>query len=346
VDFMKEMNRLLDANINRVSEGIRVVEDVARFVYNQKEFSKELREKRHYLRKLFIQKDNDFLNSRDTKKDVGIEITKDSLLDKKSNIKHVVLGNFKRIQEGLRSIEEISKISCDYSISKEVEALRYSFYNLEKEFMGSLKPEIPLGLYGITAENFSKGRSNYEIVTEMIKSGIKIIQYREKFKSLREKLEEAKILCELCKKNNVLFIVNDHVDIALMVDADGVHVGQEDMPVSEIRKILGANKIIGLSTHSVEDADKAVLQDVDYIGVGPIFPTTTKDRTAVGIEYMEYVEKNINLPYIAIGGIKEANLLQVVEKGARRIALVSEIVGADDIVEKVDSLNNIMQKFL
>ena len=343
---MKEMNRLLDANINRVSEGIRVVEDVARFVYNQKEFSKELREKRHYLRKLFIQKDNDFLNSRDTKKDVGIEITKDSLLDKKSNIKHVVLGNFKRIQEGLRSIEEISKISCDYSISKEVEALRYSFYNLEKEFMGSLKPEIPLGLYGITAENFSKGRSNYEIVTEMIKSGIKIIQYREKFKSLREKLEEAKILCELCKKNNVLFIVNDHVDIALMVDADGVHVGQEDMPVSEIRKILGANKIIGLSTHSVEDADKAVLQDVDYIGVGPIFPTTTKDRTAVGIEYMEYVEKNINLPYIAIGGIKESNLSQVVEKGARRIALVSEIVGADDIVEKVDSLNNIMQKFL
>ena len=343
---MKEMNRLLDANINRVSEGIRVVEDVARFMYNQKEFSKELREKRHYLRKLFIQKDNDFLNSRDTKKDVGIEITKDSLLDKKSNIKHVVLGNFKRIQEGLRSIEEISKISCDYSISKEVETLRYSFYNLEKEFMGSLKPEIPLGLYGITAENFSKGRSNYEIVTEMIKSGIKIIQYREKFKSLREKLEEAKILCELCKKNNVLFIVNDHVDIALMVDADGVHVGQEDMPVSEIRKILGANKIIGLSTHSVEDADKAVLQDVDYIGVGPIFPTTTKDRTAVGIEYMEYVEKNINLPYIAIGGIKEANLLQVVEKGARRIALVSEIVGADDIVEKVDSLNNIMQKFL
>ena len=343
---MKEMNRLLDANINRVSEGIRVVEDVARFVYNQKEFSKELREKRHYLRKLFIQKDNDFLNSRDTKKDVGIEITKDSLLDKKSNIKHVVLGNFKRIQEGLRSIEEISKISCDYSISKEVEALRYSFYNLEKEFMGSLKPEIPLGLYGITAENFSKGRSNYEVVTEMIKSGIKIVQYREKFKSLREKLEEAKILCELCKKNNVLFIINDHVDIALMVDADGVHVGQEDMPVSEIRKILGANKIIGLSTHSVEDADKAVLQDVDYIGVGPIFPTTTKDRTAVGIEYMEYVEKNINLPYIAIGGIKEANLLQVVEKGARRIALVSEIVGADDIVEKVDSLNNIMQKFL
>lgn len=341
---MKEMNRLLDANINRVSEGIRVIEDIARFVYNQKEFSKELREKRHYLRKLFIEKDRDFFNSRDTKRDVGIEITKESQLDKKSNIKNIVVGNFKRIQEGLRSIEEISKISCDYSISKEVETLRYSFYNLEKEFMGSLKPQIPLGLYGITAENFSNGRSNYEVVTEMIKSGIKIVQYREKYKSLREKLEEAKILCELCKKNNVLFIVNDHVDIALMVDADGVHVGQEDMPVSEIRKILGANKIIGLSTHSVEDADKAVLQDVDYIGVGPIFPTTTKDRVAVGIEYMEYVEKNIDLPYIAIGGIKESNLSQVVEKGAKRIALVSEIVGSDDIVEKVDSLNKIIQK--
>lgn len=341
---MKEMNRLLDANINRVSEGIRVIEDIARFVYNKKEFSKELREKRHYLRKLFIEKDRDFFNSRDTKRDVGIEITKESQLDKKSNIKNIVVGNFKRIQEGLRSIEEISKISCDYSISKEVETLRYSFYNLEKEFIGSLKPQIPLGLYGITAENFSKGRSNYEVVTEMIKSGIKIVQYREKFKSLREKLEETKILCELCKKNNVLFIVNDHVDIALMVDADGVHVGQEDMPVSEIRKILGVNKIIGLSTHSVEDANKALLEDVDYIGVGPIFPTTTKERTAVGIEYMDYVENNIDLPYIAIGGIKESNLLQIIEKGAKRIALVSEIVGADDIIEKVDNLNKIIQK--
>lgn len=341
---MKEINRLLDANINRVSEGIRVIEDIARFVCNQKDFSKNLREKRHYLRKLFILKDWEFLNSRDTKKDVGIEITKESQLDKKSNIRNLILGNFKRIQEGLRSIEEISKISCDYSISKEVEALRYSFYNLEKEFMGSLKPEIPLGLYGITAENFSNGRSNYEVVTEMIKSGIKIIQYREKYKSLREKLEEAKKLSELCKENNVLFIVNDHVDIALMVDADGVHVGQEDMPVSEIRKILGANKIIGLSTHSVEDAQRALSQDVDYIGVGPIFPTTTKDRAAVGIEYMEYVEKNIDLPYIAIGGIKESNLSQVIEKGAKRIALVSEIVGADDIVDKVDTLNKIIQK--
>ena len=206
------------------------------------------------------------------------------------------------------------------------------------------RPLIPLGLYGITAENFSMGRSNYEVVTEMIKSGIKIIQYREKYKSLREKLEEAKILCELCKKNNVLFIVNDHVDIALMVDADGVHVGQEDMPVNEIRKIIGENKIIGLSTHSVEDVHKAVLQDVDYIGVGPIFPTTTKDRAAVGIEYVEYVEKNIDLPYIAIGGIKESNLSQIVEKGAKRIALVSEIVGADDIIEKVNSLNKIIQE--
>lgn len=146
------------------------------------------------------------------------------------------------------------------------------------------------------------------------------------------------------KKNNVLFIVNDHIDIALMVDADGVHVGQEDMPVSEIRKILGSNKIIGLSTHSVEDADRALFQNVDYIGVGPIFPTTTKDRAAVGIEYMEYVEKNINLPYIAIGGIKESNLSQVVEKGARRVALVSEIVGADNIIEKVANLNKIIKK--
>lgn len=339
---MKNYKRVIDANINRVSEGIRVLEDIMRFVHNNKEASKILREKRHQLRKLFLHLDGSLLDSRDTVGDVGVKISQNSDLDKKSNSKNLILSNFKRVQEGLRSIEEISKIIGEYSVSKELEALRYSFYTLEKELVNSIKLEIPLGLYGITAENFSNGKTNYQVVEEMIKAGIKIIQYREKTKSLREKLMEAKELAELCKKNGVLFIVNDHVDIALMVDADGVHVGQEDMPVSEIRRILGAHKIIGLSTHSVEDAENAQKQDVDYIGVGPVFPTTTKDRAAVGLEYLEYVEKNIKLPYIAIGGIKENNLSEIVEKGAKRIALVSEIVGAENIIEKVSKLNKII----
>lgn len=335
---MKNCYRLLDANINRVSEGIRVLEDIARFVYDNEKYSKLLREKRHYLRKLFTEFDKFFMESREVSKDVGIGITKASTLDKKTNIKELSFGNFKRIQEGLRSIEETLKVIDKYEFSKNIETLRYNFYTIEKEFLSIVKNPIPLGIYGITAENFSKGKSNYQVVKEMIEAGVEIIQYREKFKTHREKLQEAKELSKLCKENKVLFIVNDHVDIALMVDADGVHVGQEDMPVEDIRRILGPNKIIGLSTHSIEDAKKSLEKDIDYIGVGPIFPTTTKDREAVGLEYLEYVQNNIVLPYIAIGGIKESNLSEIIERGATRVALVSEIVGAENIGEKIEKL--------
>ena len=190
--------------------------------------------------------------------------------------------------------------------------------------------EIPIGIYGITAENFAKGRSNIECVRQMIDGGIQIIQYREKYKSLKEKVKEAKEIAKICKDNGVLFIVNDHVDIAMLVNADGVHVGQDDMDISDVRKIVG-DKIIGVSTHAPKEALKAQEDGADYIGVGPIFKTTTKDREPVGLEYLEFVVNNINIPYIAIGGIKEHNFDKIISTGAKRIALVSEIVGASDI---------------
>lgn len=199
--------------------------------------------------------------------------------------------------------------------------------------------EIPKGIYGITGDNFSKGRSNYFCVEEMIRGGIKIIQYRAKNKDTREKVKEAKEIRELCKKNGVLFIVNDNIDIALLVDADGVHVGQEDMHPDDVRKLLGNDKIIGLSTHSPEQGMAAFKNlNVDYIGVGPIFPTTTKDTVPVGIEYLEYAVNNLHLPFVAIGGIKAHNIDTIISKGAQRICLVSEIVGNDDISRFVAEL--------
>ena len=167
---------------------------------------------------------------------------------------------------------------------------------------------IPEGIYGITGDNFAHGKSNFECVKAMIEGGIKIIQYRDKTKSIKEKVKEAREIRELCKRNGVIFIVNDHVDIAILVDADGVHIGQDDMDPSDVRKLIGDNKIIGLSTHSEEQGMKAYLNpDVDYIGVGPIFPTTTKDTAPVGLGYLEYAVKNLHLPFTAIGGIKEHN---------------------------------------
>ena len=204
---------------------------------------------------------------------------------------------------------------------------------------------IPEGIYGITGDNFAHGRSNLECVKAMIEGRIKIIQYRDKTKSIKEKTKEAREIRELCKKHGVIFIVNDHVDIALLVDADGVHIGQDDMSPADVRKLIGDDKIIGLSTHSEEQGMKAFLDpDVDYIGVGPIFPTTTKDTAPVGLEYLEYAVKNLHLPFTAIGGIKEHNIHEIISRGAKNICLVSDIVGASDIAEKVKYLQSLMNK--
>ena len=203
---------------------------------------------------------------------------------------------------------------------------------------------IPEGIYGITGDNFAHGKSNLECVKAMIEGGIKIIQYRDKTKSIKEKVKEAREIRELCKRNGVVFIVNAHVDIAILVDADGVHIGQDDMDPSDVRKLIGDNKIIGLSTHSEEQGMKAYLNpDVDYIGVGPIFPTTTKDTAPVGLGYLEYAVKNLHLPFTAIGGIKEHNLHEIISRGAKNVCLVSDIVGADNITEKVKELQKLMK---
>ena len=195
-------------------------------------------------------------------------------------------------------------------------------------------------LYGITAEKYSKGRNNIEVVKEMIAAGIRIIQYREKNKSMSGKFEECKQIRKMTAAAGVNFIVNDHVDLAMMVEADGVHLGQKDLPVAEVRKILGQDYIIGLSTHSPGQALEAVEKDIDYIGVGPIFKTDTKDDVCdpVGFKYLDYVVNNIELPFVAIGGIKEHNIDIISKRGAECICLVTEIVGADDIQKKIRNL--------
>ncbi len=197
------------------------------------------------------------------------------------------------------------------------------------------KPAFPKGVYGITAEKFSLGRSNIEVVRQMIEGGISIIQYREKrpHKSFAEMLAECKAIRALTREAGVLFIINDYADIAQLVDADGVHVGQDDFPVPEVRKLLGPNKLIGLSTHEPEQAEAAIAAGADYIGVGPLYATQTKDDVCapVGLGYLDYVVKHSPLPFVAIGGIKEHNLAEVLAHGATTVCLVTEIVGSDNI---------------
>ena len=200
-------------------------------------------------------------------------------------------------------------------------------------------------IYGITSEAHARGRDNITVVTKMIDAGIGLIQYREKKKSMRERFFQCEEIRKLTQSAGVILIVNDHIDLALAVDADGVHVGQDDLPVSAVRKLVG-DKLIGLSTHSAEQARAAVRAGADYIGVGPIHATQTKEDVCdpVGLSYLEYVVKKESIPFVAIGGIKVHNIAEVRAKGAETIALVTEIVGADDIESQVKTIRNAMEK--
>lgn len=188
-------------------------------------------------------------------------------------------------------------------------------------------------LYGITDDGLSCGRGNIETVRGMLDAGVRIVQYREKNRKMGIMLEECRVIRRMTLAANACFIVNDHVDIALLVDADGVHVGQEDLPPEAVRELIGPDRILGLSTHSPEQAIKAVAEGVDYLGVGPIFATKTKKDVCepVGFSYLAYVADHLDIPFVAIGGIKAENIRDVVRYGAKCCALVSAIVGAEDI---------------
>ena len=192
-------------------------------------------------------------------------------------------------------------------------------------------------LYVITESSISKGRSNEKVVEEAIKGGAEIIQLREKEWNKEKVKEEAIKLNKICKENNVLFIVNDYVDVALEIGADGVHLGQSDMSIGEARKICGDKLIIGLSTHSVEQAVKADKEDVDYITIGPIYKTRSKDYT-VGTGIIKEVVNKVKKSVIAIGGINKDNIGSVLEQEVKGVAVISAVVSADNVKEAAREL--------
>ncbi len=347
---MSNSFRVIDANLNRACEGIRVLEDFLRFKFDNLVLTKEARNIRHSLRDTFKDIQKDLILARCSDSDIGVEISKVSKDDIKNKELEFIIANFKRCQEALRVIEENLKSNIVensfYQKSKMVEENRFRIYSLEKKvlsFYDSRKKRvIPEGIYGITADKFSNGKSNAECVLEMAKAGIKVIQYREKYKSLKEKALELKEIRAITKDYGVCLIVNDNPDLAILCGADGVHIGQDDLDIEDVRKIVGEDMIIGLSTHSMEQAEDAVKRGADYIGVGPLFTTQTKDNVCapVGLEYLDYVSKNIDIPFVAIGGIKLHNIDSVLEYNPKSICLVTEIVGAADIGDMVNKINN------
>jgi len=189
-----------------------------------------------------------------------------------------------------------------------------------------------IDLYFITDSKLTR-RTVLEDVESAIRAGVKIIQYREKNLSTGEMIKEARKIGELCRENGVLFIINDRVDIALEVNADGVHLGSKDMQYGTARKMLGQEKIIGLTVHNIGEAIEAERIGADYVGVSPIFETKTKPDAGkpAGIDLIKNIRKAIEIPFVAIGGINEDNLKSVLEAGARSAAVISAIVTRDDV---------------
>ncbi len=205
-------------------------------------------------------------------------------------------------------------------------------------------PLRDVDLYALTSQEHSLGRSNVDVVRAMLDAGVKLVQYREKKKASAQKLRECETIRELTSRFGATFLVNDDVAVAQIVDADGVHVGQDDLPVPAIRKLLGPDKIIGLSTQTRQEARDAIGLGADYIGVGPIYATRTKaDACApVGLKLLAWVLQNVPIPVVAIGGINEHNINEVVRQGARCVAMVTEIVGNPDIAKQIRSLRQRM----
>ncbi|MDD5070006.1 MAG: thiamine phosphate synthase [Candidatus Omnitrophica bacterium] len=200
-------------------------------------------------------------------------------------------------------------------------------------------------LYLVASQQYCRNKNILEIAKEAVSAKIDILQMREKNLSQKELLDLGRALAELCKRNKVKFIVNDDPDLAKTLNADGVHLGQEDIltfPIKDVRTILGQEKIIGLSTHSIEQVKTANSLDLDYIGFGPIFSTKAKSYT-IGTDEIEQALKISKVPVIIIGGITTANIRQVLDKGATNIAVIREIVQANNVKEKVVQLKKIIK---
>jgi thiamine-phosphate pyrophosphorylase len=196
-----------------------------------------------------------------------------------------------------------------------------------------------IDIYPVTCQELSKGRTNLEVLAAVLAGGAKIIQLREKHWDKKDLYELAIEFRKRTRSQDALLFINDHVDVALAAGADGVHLGQEDLPIGAARKIA-PELIIGASSHNLMEAQKAEQDGADYVNIGPIFPTKTKENTVrfLGPEAISEIGPQLTVPFTTMGGIHPDNIGLVLEAGARRVAMITGITRAVDIAERVRHL--------
>ena len=338
----RESLRIIDANLNRIGEGLRVLEDVARLLLNDVSLNQQLKEMRHNLLRGDLQTQQQLLESRDAEGDVGINLEVTGT-EKQRELPLTVVANARRVQESLRVMEELGKTpGLDLDPEKFKQA-RFNLYTIEKTLLARLQRQDKInllrGLYVIIDSQMLGKRGHVEVARQAIEGGVKTIQLRDKDRSKKELISIAQELRGLCAEHDVLFIVNDYLDLALAVGADGLHLGQDDLPTGVARHILPIDKIIGASVTTLEQATKAETEGADYLGVGAIFPTPSKEAAAViGLEGLRQIRQEATLPLVALGGINKDNVTEVMTAGADVVAVISAVLEAEDVAEATRQL--------
>ena len=330
----RSIYRIIDANSNRAREAIRVIEEFCRFCLNSRFLTERAKQLRHNLSAAISKFDTvRLISSRDTVGDVGISETSGKL-SQRANLKECFIANCKRLTEALRALSEMSQ-SLNSPQAQVIEQLRYAAYTLEKDivlFSDTTEKFKSVRLYVIISSNLP---ADVISLTQLCGAGgADCIQLRPKAMQDDKLFALAVEFVQKCKTAGVLSIINDRVDVAVASGADGVHLGQNDLPVEQARRVQLAPLIIGKSTHSLEQLQSACREQPTYVSLGPVFATDTKPSLeAVGVDYIrEGIEElaNTGLGHVAIGGIRMDNVRQVLKAGVRAIAVCSAIAKADN----------------
>ena len=331
--------RIIDANLNRAGEGLHLLEDLARLILDDANLTQQLKTIRHEILRGNWSFNQQLIQSRNSEGDVGIDIEAPGE-EKQRELPATVVANARRVQESLRILEELAKIpgTTPQLDPDKFKQARFDLYTIEQTLLSKLlrrdKIRNLTGLCAIIDGQALSGRSHIEVASQLIRGGAKTIQLRDKLQSRGELLPIAQQLKKLCSQHGVLFIVNDYLDIALATGADGLHLGQEDLPISVARRLLPIDIILGCSVTTVDQASAAESDGADYIAVGSIYPTSSKERAkVVGLERLRQIRQAVSLPLVAIGGINKDNVAEVVAAGADLVAVISAILQAEDVEE-------------
>lgn len=341
---MTPLARIIDANLNRSREALRTLEDLARFVLDEEALCERLKRARHGVAEaagcLPIDRAA-LLAWRDTPGDVGTRVTAGGEYQR-ATAGDIASAAFGRLQEALRSMEECAKAlggrgGAAGDGAGAFEQLRYETYELERllaQRLGGARAG-QWTLCVLLTSSMCAHHSLSRIAELCIEGGTTAFQVREKEMDSREFLDTIRRVIEIARPAGVPVVVNDRVDLAMLAGAAGVHVGQSDLSVRDVRRLAGASLLVGVSTTNMEQARRAAADGADYCGVGPMFPTTTKERAPAGVAYLrEYVAEfggaGRTLPHMAIGGISPENIGELAAAGCRGVAVSGAVCRSSD----------------